>query len=114
MNIFLILMMVFALNLFSQDVIHDAEYYILKAQNGEKWAAEDKEIDKRLADLKKKHGRPPNIVYILWDDQPFGSVGFPEIQKALGYETPNINELVTAAFIMLKRSVILVYRHMPL
>ena len=29
-------------------IVHDAEYYILEAQNGEKWATEDKEIDKRL------------------------------------------------------------------
>ena len=54
-------------------IIHDAEYYILEAQNGERWSGEDKEIDKKLADLKKKHGQPPNIVYILWDDQQFGS-----------------------------------------
>ena len=74
-------------------IVHDAEYYILELQNGERWALEDEDIDKKLADLKKKHGTPPNIVYILWDDQQYGSVGFPEIQKALGYETPNINRL---------------------
>lgn len=74
-------------------IVHDAEYYILKAQNGERWATEDSDLDKRLADLKKKHGAPPNIVYILWDDQQFGAVGFPHIQKALGYHTPNINTL---------------------
>ena len=34
-------------------IVHDAEYYILEAQNGQKWAAEDKEIDKKLAELKK-------------------------------------------------------------
>jgi len=80
--------------LLSQDkIIHDAEYYILESQNGEKWETEDAEIDDRLAALKKKHGTPPNIVYILWDDQQFGSVGFPQIQKALGYSTPNINKL---------------------
>ena len=33
-------------------IVHDAEYYILKAQNGEKWAAEDKEIDQKLAALR--------------------------------------------------------------
>ena len=38
-------------------------------------------------------GQKPNIVYILWDDQPFGSVGFPGIQKNLGYETPNLNKM---------------------
>lgn len=83
-------------NLYSQNksaIVHDAEYYIIEAQNGERWSAEDKEIDKKLKELKKKHGTPPNIVYILWDDQQFGAVGFPEMQKALGYSTPNINKL---------------------
>ncbi len=40
------------------EIIHDAEYYVLEAQHGEKWAAEDKALDKRLADLRKKHGNP--------------------------------------------------------
>ena len=50
-------------------IVHDAEYYILKSQNGERWANEDSALDKKLAELKKIHGTPPNIVYILWDDQ---------------------------------------------
>ena len=74
-------------------VVHDAEYYILEAQNGQKWAAEDKELDKRLAALEKKYGTPPNIIHIMWDDTPFGDVGIPAIQKVRGYETPNINKL---------------------
>jgi arylsulfatase len=82
------------LKLLAQDnIIHDAEYYILESQNGEKWAVEDADINDRLEALRKKHGSPPNIVYILWDDQQFGSVGFPHIQKALGYSTPNINKM---------------------
>ena len=32
-------------------IIHDAEYYIIAAQNGEKWAVEDGELDKKLAEL---------------------------------------------------------------
>jgi len=74
-------------------IIYDAEYYILKAQNGDRWAAEDKELDAKLAELKAKHGTPPNIVYILWDDQQFGSAGFPGIQMNLGYKTPNLNRM---------------------
>ncbi len=61
-------------------IVHDAEYYILEAQNGEKWAAEDKELDKKLAELRNKNGgKPPNIVYLLWDDTAFGAVGFPSL-----------------------------------
>jgi arylsulfatase len=81
-------------------IVHDAEYYILDAQNGEKWAVEDREIDKKLAELHKKNGgKPPNIVYILWDDQQFGSVGFPGIQKNLGYETPKLNKMAEEGII---------------
>ena len=32
-------------------IIHDAEYYILEAQNGKQWAAEDRALDAKLADL---------------------------------------------------------------
>jgi len=74
-------------------IIHDAEYYILEEQNGQRWAEEDKEIDKRLAELRKKFGQPPNIVYILWDDTAYGMAGFPGLQKNLGFETPNINQM---------------------
>ena len=54
----------------AQGIVHDAEYYVLASQHGEAWAAEDAELDAKLAELREKHGTPPNIVYILWDDQP--------------------------------------------
>jgi len=74
-------------------IVHDAEYYILEAQNGKKWAAEDKELDKKLADLRKKYGQPPNIVHLMWDDTSFGDVGIPAINKIRGFETPNCNRM---------------------
>jgi arylsulfatase len=74
-------------------IIHDAEYYIIEAQNGERWSAEDKEINKRLADLKAKHGKSPNIIYILWDDMAFGDAGIPAINKIRGFETPSCNRI---------------------
>jgi arylsulfatase A-like enzyme len=77
----------------AKDIVHDAEYYILESQNGERWAVEDEELDQRLAALEKKFGTPPNIIHIMWDDTPFGDVGIPAIQKVRGYETPNINKL---------------------
>ncbi len=30
---------------FAEDIVHDTEYYILEAQNGEQWAADDKSVD---------------------------------------------------------------------
>jgi arylsulfatase len=77
----------------AKDVVHDAEYYVLEAQNGDRWAAEDKELDAKLAQLKAKHGSPPNIVYILWDDMTFGAVGFPALQNNFGFTTPNLNQM---------------------
>ncbi len=69
-------------------IVHDAEYYILEAQHGTKWAAEDKELDDKLSVLKEKFGIPPNIVYVLFDD-----VALPAIQKFRGFETPNLKKL---------------------
>lgn len=76
-----------------QGIVHDAEYYILEAQNGDRWAVEDDALDARLAELRAKHGTPPNIVHIMWDDTSFGDVGIPAIQKIRGYETPHINQM---------------------
>jgi len=77
------------------DVVHDAEFYVLKAQHGEKWASEDQELQAKLAKLKEKYGAPPNIIHIMWDDTPFGEVGFPAIQQQRGFSTPNLNKLAS-------------------
>lgn len=76
----------------SGEIIHDAEYYVLEAQHGKKWAEQDKGLQAKLAELKKKHGTAPNIIHIMWDDTPVGEVGIPHIQKMRGWETPNINK----------------------
>jgi arylsulfatase len=77
----------------AKEIIHDAEHYILEAQHGEKWAAEDNEIDKKLAALKEKYGTPPNIIHIMWDDMALGEIGIPEIQSVRGFETPVMNTM---------------------
>ncbi len=38
----------------TKGIIHDAEQAILQEQFGEQWAAQDKEIDKKLKALEKK------------------------------------------------------------
>ncbi len=74
-------------------IVHDSEYYILEAQNGERWANDDKAIDKKLVDFRERNGgKPPNILYILVDDVGFGDMGIPELNAVRGYSTPNINE----------------------
>ncbi len=75
-------------------IIHDAEYAIIEAQNGEAWAADDKAIDKKLAEIRKNNGgKPPNIVYILLDDVGFGEIGMDNLSVIRGYKTPNITAL---------------------
>jgi len=46
-----------------------------------------------LAELKKKHGTPPNIIHIMWDDTALSEVGIPEIQAVRGFETPVMNKM---------------------
>ncbi len=77
----------------NKEIVHDAEYYVLAAQNGEKWAKEDEGLQQRLAELRKKYGQPPNLIHIMWDDTAFGDVGIPAVQQIRGFETPHINEL---------------------
>ncbi|MFT5731296.1 MAG: arylsulfatase A-like enzyme [Desulforhopalus sp.] len=77
-----------------QEIVHDAEYYILEAQNAEKWAADDKIVDEKLAAFRETNGgNPPNILYILIDDIGYGDLGIPELNKLRGYETPSFNKL---------------------
>jgi arylsulfatase len=74
-------------------IVHDAEYYILEAQNRQVWGAEDAALDARLAELRAEHGTPPNIIHVMWDDTSFGDVGIPAISKIRGFETPSINRM---------------------
>jgi len=76
------------------EIIHDAEYAIIEAQNGKAWAADNKTIDKKLAEVRKKNGgKPPNIIYILLDDVGFGEIGMDNLSVIRGYKTPNMSAL---------------------
>jgi arylsulfatase A-like enzyme len=77
-------------------IIHDAEHYILHQQHGKKWAAEDNEIDTKLAAIEQRNnGKKPNIIYILIDDVGMGELGSPILNNVRGYKTPNINKFAT-------------------
>ena len=77
----------------SANLIHDAEQSILVEQYGEKWAAQDKVLQKKLDALYKKHGKRPNIIHIMWDDTSFGEVGIPVMNKIRGFDTPRLNKM---------------------
>ena len=74
-------------------IVFDAEFVQLRAQHGEEWAAEDKLLRAKLAEMREKYGRPPNIVHIMWDDHSLGEVGIRQMNKVLGYDTPRINQM---------------------
>jgi len=77
----------------AEGIVHDAEFYVLEAQNAEKWADDDKVVDQKLAEFRERTGgKPPNVLYILIDDIGFGDLGIPELNAIRGYETPAINK----------------------
>jgi hypothetical protein len=55
------------------EIVHDAEYYILATQHGQRWASEDQDINRKLAELRQKFGTPPNILHIMCSRNPEGT-----------------------------------------
>lgn len=75
-------------------IVHDAEFVLLKNQHADTWMKEDANVATQLAEIREKNGGvPPNIIYILIDDVGFGEFGIPELNQVRGYRTPAINEL---------------------
>jgi arylsulfatase A-like enzyme len=78
----------------ADSIIHDGEYYFLKAQHDEKWDAEDIAIDRKLEAIRmQNNGKRPNILYVLIDDVSFGQMGNRALNYVTGISTPNINDL---------------------
>ncbi len=71
----------------------DAAYNALAKKNAAKWAEEDKQIDQKLAALKKKFGKRPNIIYILSDDVGWGELGWQGGGKHRGTPTPELDKM---------------------
>lgn len=71
----------------------DAPFYELQKRKQKEWAEEDKEIDKKLAALREKFGKRPNIIYILTDDVGWGELGWQGGGKHRGTPTPKLDKM---------------------
>ncbi len=74
---------------------HDAPYYEFRKRNRDRWAAEDAKIDDKLAALKARFGKRPNIIYILTDDIGWGELGWQGGGKHRGTPTPTLDRLAS-------------------
>jgi arylsulfatase len=101
---FLAVLAVFATSAKAQEpILHDGEFEYLRAQFGEKWAAQDIEIDQKLVDIRAANGdRPPNILYILIDDVSFGQMGTRTLNYVTGIDTPSINQLADESMSLMR------------
>ena len=71
----------------------DAPYQQAMQENAGNWAKEDGAIDARLADLEKRFGKKPNIIYVLADDIGWGELGSYLGGKLRGTPTPNLDKM---------------------
>jgi arylsulfatase A-like enzyme len=88
----------FAGTSFSQQF--DAPYYELQKKHAAKWSKEDKTIDAKLAALKKKFGKKPNIIYILVDDIGYGELGVQGGGAMRGAPTPELDRMAQAGMLL--------------
>lgn len=71
----------------------DGPYLAAEKRFGEEWKAQDAKADKKLADLKKRFGKRPNIIYILTDDIGWGELGWQGGGKHRGAPTPSLDQM---------------------
>jgi arylsulfatase len=91
--ILLVAAMMIALPMSAQAIQPDASYLSAQEKNQRKWAAEDEQIDKKLAALEKRFGKKPNIIYILADDVGWGELGWQGGGKHRGTPTPELDKM---------------------
>lgn len=71
----------------------DAPFVEAEKKHHKAWAEQDKTIDGKLAQLKKKFGKTPNIIYILADDVGWGELGWQGGGKHRGTPTPELDKM---------------------
>jgi arylsulfatase len=74
-------------------IIYDAETTRMQEQFGQQWSEDAAKVSDKLAELEKKFGKKPNIVYILADDIGYTELGCYGGGKIRGAPTPNLDKL---------------------
>lgn len=72
---------------------HDGPYYDYEKKNKEKIAEDKAKVDAKLAALKEKFGKSPNIIYILTDDIGWGELGCYMGGKLRGTPSPTLDQM---------------------
>jgi arylsulfatase A-like enzyme len=71
----------------------DAPFQALQERQAAVWSQEDKEIGDKLAALKAKFGKAPNIIYILTDDVGWGELGWQGGGKHRGTPSAELDRM---------------------
>ena len=71
----------------------DAPFQALQEKRQAVWSEEDKRIDDKLAALKAKFGKRPNVIYILTDDVGWGELGWQGGGKHRGTPSAELDRM---------------------
>ncbi len=84
-----------------QAIQQDGPYYIWEKAHRKELDADEKSVSEKLVELEKKHGKKPNIIYILADDVGWGELGCYGGGKVRGTPTPVLDQMASEGMKML-------------
>ncbi len=73
--------------------VFDGYFQVEQQKSAQAWETEDELINQRLAQLEKRFGKKPNIIYILADDVGWGELGWQGGGKHRGTPTPTLDTM---------------------
>ena len=71
--------------------VFDGYFQAEQKKHAKAWSEQDKTVNQKLANLEKKFGKKPNIIYILADDVGWGELGWQGGGKHRGTPTPTLD-----------------------
>ena len=71
----------------------DAPFLVFQQKNQAKWVEDDKNVEQKLAALRQRFGKRPNIIYVLADDVGWGELGAYLGGKVRGTPSPTLDQM---------------------